>query len=227
MSVRTWRMLGAGALLAVSAQAAAQNRMAGSGIRVTKDNATVSSTASVTPSNPTITTNLVGGEVSLATPFDLSAYGNVSEPNIAAHLLSGDSLEIQQAQLAQTKAMDPRVRDYATTLFNDHSAHLASTLTLIAKEHVGSTPMLNDPESLRMREFLTQMRNTGGGTNWDAAFLRFQAAHHQHEIDILNAVIKSAHDDDFEDHIDDTLKALAKHRDMARSLATTLGVSLP
>lgn len=216
------------ALLAVATLATvagAQTRTGGSGIAVTKDRGT-SATVSTTPSTTT-TTVVSGGDVSLTTPFDISAYGpNMNEKNIAAHMAAGDSLEIQLAELALNKATSQAVRDYATTLLNDHRAHLAKTNELIVKESIGAEPMAFDPEGMRMRQMLTGLRNLSAGMNWDAAFLRFQAQHHQNEIDILNSSIKNAHDDDFEDHIEDTLKSLANHRDMARSAATSLNIQL-
>jgi putative membrane protein len=211
------------ALLLLSAAAGAQVRTTGSDIRISKERAEVSTTPSVTT-----TTIVSGGEVTLTTPFDLSVYANkMTEKNITAHMAAGDSLEIELGRLAQTKGLDSRVRDYGTTLVNDHTAHLAKTIEIITDEDVGAEPMAFDPEGIRLREFLTRAREMGSGANWDAAFLRFQAQHHQNEIDILNSNIKNAHDDDLEDHIEKSLGSLAKHRDMARSVATQLGITAP
>ena len=126
---------------------------------------------------------------------------------------------------AQTKASDQRVRDYATMLVSDHSTHLAKTIEVITDEDVGAEPLAFDPEVIRMREVLTALRTRAGSADWDAAFLRFQISHHQNEIDLLTPVIKNAHDDDLEELIEGTLQSLAKHRDAARSVATTLGFS--
>ena len=214
-------LLGVSALVLASA-ADAQTRTTGSGIRVTKDE--VGATVSTTPS--TTTTTVVGGDVSLTTPFDLAAYANMNEKNITAHMAAGDSLEIQFAQLAQSKATSQQVRDYAAMLLTDHTAHLAKTHEIITDEDVGAEPMANDPEGMRMRQTLNMLRDMAAGSGWDAAFLRFQAGHHQNEIDLLSANIKNAHDDDLEDHIEKSITSLGKHRDHARSVATALGVTL-
>jgi putative membrane protein len=214
-------VLGAGALL-VAGTADAQSRMRGSGIPISKERPAVSTTASVTT-----TTVVSTGEVRLSTPFDLSVYANrMNEKNITAHMAAGDSLEIQLAELALTKATSQSVRDYATTLRTDHTAHLAKTYEIITDEDVGAEPMAFDPEGIRMRDMLAALRDMAAGAQWDAAFLRFQATHHQNEIDLLNANIKNAHDDDLEEHIEHSLQSLAKHRDLARSTATTIGVTI-
>lgn len=226
LTTRTWLLLGA-ALSVATADAAAQTRTAGSGIRVRKDVDATALRTSTTPATtaPATTTIASPGEVSLGTSFVLADYANMNEKNITAHMASGDSLEIQLAQLAQSRATAQSVRDYAATLQNDHTAHLARTIEMITDEHVGAQPMAADPEGARMREMLDRLRRMPAGPAWDATFLRFQAQHHQNEIDLLNANIKNAHDDDLEDHIEDSLTSLAKHRDLAKSVGTALGVT--
>lgn len=204
-------LLGVAALASV---AGAQTRTTGSGIPVQKE---VTATVSTTPSTTTYTVS--GGDVTLTTPFDITAYANMNEKNITAHMAAGDSLEIQLAELALGKATSQAVRDFAGVLLNDHRAHLAKTHEIITDEDVGAEPMAFDPEGMRMRQMLTSLRTMAAGANWDAAFLRFQAQHHQNEIDLLTANIKNAHDDDLEDHIEDSIESLSKHRDMARTLA--------
>jgi putative membrane protein len=212
-------LLGAVAMLAATG-ADAQERMQGSGIRVQKSEFDVSTTPSTT------TVEVATGDVNLTTPFDITAYANMNEKNITAHMAAGDSLEIQFAELALSKGTSQQVRDFANMLLNDHRAHLAKTHEIITDEDVGAQPLAFDPEGMRMRQMLNNLRNMAAGTTWDAAFLRFQAQHHQNEIDLLSANIKNAHDDDLEEHIEESITSLSKHRDNARSIATSLGYQL-
>jgi predicted outer membrane protein len=216
MTLRKSILFGAGALLFAGTQAAAQ-------IRVSKDRP-----ASVTTTSPGAveTTPLVVTEVTLPV-FNLSSYPAMSEPNMLAHMLSGDSLEIEIGRLAQAKGSAQSVRDYGTMLVNDHSGHLAKSLEIITKEGITPEPLANDVEGARMRGMLAWLANAPASASWDAAFLRFQAAHHQNELDIYNLNEKNAHDDDFEAHIGATQVSLTRHRDMARSAASALGISIP
>ena len=184
---RTWLMLGAGVALLASAEASAQVR-AGSGILVRKDGASASTTTSTT-------TAVSEGDVAVVTltPFELAPYANMNEKNMTAHMSASDSLELQISRLAQTKASNQRVRNYATMLVNDHSSHLAKTIEIITDEDVGAEPLSYDPEHVRMREVLSALRARGRSAEWDAAFLRFQVMHHQNEIDLLTPVVKNAH----------------------------------
>jgi putative membrane protein len=212
---RTVVLLGMGALLAATATAGAQTRTTGSGIPITKDVPAPSTTPATTTMSP--------GEVSLTTTFNLAAYANMNEKNIAAHMAAGDSLEIQLAELALSKATSQSVRDYASMLLTAHRAHLAKVTEIITDEDVGAQPLANDPEGTRMRQMLAQLQSMGAGAAWDAAFVKFQVQHHQNEIDLLTPNVKNVHDDDFEDLVEKTLGSLAAHRDQGKTVAMNLG----
>jgi predicted outer membrane protein len=153
--------------------------------------------------------------------FSLAAYANMSDSAIVAHMAVGDSLEIAMANLAALRATDPLVREYATMLSNDHTAHLARTLARADSALVTPAPLADDPEAARMKAMLAWLDNTPAGPGWDAAFLRFQVAHHQNEIDVVNANVKNAHDGRITGHMEHTRLSLVKHRDVARSVLTT------
>ena len=187
----------------------------------------------VTKDRPAVSSITSGGEVQLAPvapailpAFSLSAYPTLTEKNITAIMAAGDSLEIQMGDLARTKGTAQSVRDYGTMLGTDHRAHLAKTIEIITDEDVGAEPLPNDVEGARMRGMLNWLQTTPASAAWDAAFLRFQIQHHQNVHDVLKTNLKNAHDDDLEDHIEKTLLSLIKHRDAAKSTATTLGVTL-
>ena len=160
-------------------------------------------------------------------PFSIGAYANVSDSGIVAHMTAGDSIEIAIANLAALKATEQRVRDYAAILSSEHEAHLADMSRVVENGHIAPVALGNDPEGARLREMLAWLDNAPASAAWDAAFLRFQVAHHRNEIAVVNGNLMSKHGDDLADHMRRSLVSLAKHRDLARSLATTLGVSLP
>jgi predicted outer membrane protein len=216
-------LLGAG-LLCMATAAAAQDRMPGSGIRITKDGGEVAPATSVTPSQAPMPTPTAPTELVIPA-FDIAAYATMNEKNITAMMAAGDSLEIEIGQLAQSKGTDQRVRDYGAMLVSDHTAHLAKTHEIITDEDVGADPMANDVEGTRLRGLLAWLRANPSGATWDATLLRFQAQHHQNVIEVLGANIKNAHDDDLEDHIEKTLVSLAKHRDAARATGAALGLN--
>ena len=232
---RTWLLLGAGAMLVVSNTASAQTRT-GSGIKVSKEQPTTSTTPAATTTTTTTVVKPAPAPTSamtdtttprrMGTRFDVTAYNNVTEPNIIAHLASGDSVEVQIAQLAQTRATDQRVKDYATMLVTDHQAHLGKVLHVMTDKNIGSQPLANDPEAARSLQLLNWLTSMTPGAQWDAMFVRAQIRHHQNEIDALNAMRPIVKTEDLRDVVDATLPALTKHRDAGTSVATQLGITL-
>ena len=208
-------LLGASALLASVAGAQDQR------IPVSKDR-TVPATR--TTSNGSVALTPVAPAVLPA--FTLATYPTLTEKNITAFMAGGDSLEIQISDLARSKGTAQAVRDFAAMLANDHRAHLTKTMEIITDEDVGAEPITNDVEAARMRAMLAWLQSTPASASWDAAFLRFQAQHHQNAYDVLSANLKNAHDDDLEDHIEKTLLSLTKHRDAAKNTATSLGITM-
>src|SRR5205823_12862997 len=112
---------------------------------------------------------------------------------------SGDSVEVQIAQLAQNKATEQRVKDYATMLATDHQAHLGKVLHVMTDKNIGSQPMATDPEGARSLQLLNALTNMAAGTQWDAMFVRAQVRHHQNEIDALNAMRAMVKTEDLRD----------------------------
>jgi putative membrane protein len=216
--VRRSAQLGAAALVLAGA-VGAQTRTTGSGIPIKKDGAP-----------PAVRTTTSGGDVTATSPtlptFSVASYGVLNEKNMTAIMAAGDSLEIQLGHLAHSKGTAQSVRDYGMMLANDHTAHLAKVTEVITDEGVGAQAPPNDVEGARTRAMLAWLQNNPASKEWDAAFLRFQAQHHQNVHDILKANIKEAHDDDLEQLIEATLGSLIKHRDAAQSTATALGVAI-
>ena len=159
--------------------------------------------------------------------FAVGAYANLSDSAVVAHMTAGDSIEITIAKLAALKATEQRVRDFATILSSDHEAQLANMARVIDSGHVAPVALAYDPEAARLKEMLAWLDSAPASAGWDAAFLRFQVKHHQNEIAVVSANSMNKRGDDLADHMRRSLQSLAKHRDLARSLATTLGVSLP
>jgi putative membrane protein len=217
---RTWLlMLGTGAMVMASALTPAQAdaQVRGSGIRVSKDTyVPVSETAA-----GTIVDTPGFNEV------DAEVYRSMNDANIMAHMIIGDSLEIEMARLGAERAGDPEVREFARMLVDEHSRHLATSLEMSRDEDIGSIPADGDRHEVTLRRYLSNLRAMGSSAAFDRAFLRFQIRHHDHEMNALRAMRPAARDDDLEQHIDETLPVIERHLSRARELGSRLGVVGP
>lgn len=220
MMVRSAR-IGAAALLLAGA-AGAQQRTSGSGIPISKDAPVPAvKTTSTSAGNATVPVS-----PAVLPTFSVASYGPLNEKYMTNIMASGDSLEIQLGHLAHSKGTAQGVRDYGMMLANDHTAHLARVIEVITDEDVGTATPPTNVEGDRTRAMLGWLQNNPAGKEWDAAYLRFQAQHHQNVYDLLSANIKEAHDDDLEALVKATLNSLIKHRDSAKSTATAIGVMI-
>jgi predicted outer membrane protein len=214
--------LGAAAVLLAGA-AGAQARPGGSGIPISKD----------APAPGVKTTATSDGSVAKVTvspavlpTFSVASYGPLNEKYMTHIMAGGDSLEIQLGHLAHGKGTAQSVRDYGMMLAHDHTAHLAKVMEVITDEDVGTAAPPTNVEGDRTKAMLAWLQNNPAGKEWDAAYLRFQAQHHQNVYDLLSANVKEAHDDDLEQLVKATLNSLIKHRDTAKSAATAIGVMI-
>jgi putative membrane protein len=216
---RTWLLMaGTGAMVVASsfAPARADAQVRGSGIRVSKDVYV-----------PTTTSETVSGTVIDAPGFnavDAEVYRSMTDANIMAHMIVGDSLEIEMARLAAERAGDPEVREFARMLVDEHSRHLATSLEMARDEDIGSVPADGDRHAVSLRRMISQLRTMGSSPAFDRTFLRYQIRHHNHELNALRAMRPAARDDDLEQHIDETLPVIERHLNRARELGGRLGV---
>lgn len=217
--LRTSARLGAAALVLASALGA-QTRPNGSGIPISKDAPPVRTTTSEGRVAP-----ITSGPAVLPT-FSVAAYGPLTEKHMTFIMAAGDSAEIQLGHLAHTKGTAQSVKDYGMMLVSDHTAHLAKVHEIITDEDVGVEAPPTNPEGARTKAMLAWLQNNPASREWDAAYLRFQAQHHQNLYDLFSANLKQAHDDDLEDLIEKSLVSFTKHRDAAKSAATGLGITI-
>ena len=214
---RTWLlMLGMGALIASSfAPAQADAQVRGSGIRVSKDayNPAVSETSSGTV---------------IETPrfnrSDAEVYRHMSDANIMAHMVVGDSLEIEMARLAAERAGDPEVREYARMLVDEHTRHLTTSLETARAPDIGAVPAAGDRHAVVLRRQLSQLRTIESSPAFDRTFLRYQIRNHEHDLTALRTMRPAVRDDDLQQLIDETLPVLERHLNRARDLGGRIGV---
>ncbi|MFN2564464.1 MAG: DUF4142 domain-containing protein [Gemmatimonadaceae bacterium] len=213
-------VLGFGLAMTASSVAMAQtDTLQGSGIRVRKEAAlNVRDTLTAADrSLDTRTSSYAAGDVEMFTGW--------GDGNIIHYVIVGDSMEVEIARLAETRAASAEVRDFARMLATDHSAYLAQDLEMSKDEDLGRTPNPNDNTFNRLTNVWNELRGLNGSA-FDAAFLRHIAMKHQSSIAAYRTLEPSARDDDLEKLLEDRVPLLERHLNRAREVAGTLGVGL-
>jgi predicted outer membrane protein len=222
-----WALLSVGSLLAGAVPLQGQQRMYASDerISISKDAPVPGriDRVSVKGSDATITIP----PVMPAPAFRIEDYRDLNENNLAYYIATRDTFEVRLAAIAQQKAVDSRVRDVAMVIERDRMHRLAETKDVLTHDDVGTEPLARDAELARLRELVVVLDALPSGQEFDAAYLRSVFFLHQNELDVLSANLKNAHDDDFEDVLEDSFTPLTRTRDVVRTIAQSLGVSLP
>ncbi|MFI5256311.1 MAG: DUF4142 domain-containing protein [Gemmatimonadales bacterium] len=147
-----------------------------------------------------------------------------NQKNVVDHLITGDSLEIQSAQLAAMRSQNAAVKSFATMLVTDHTKHLENLRKLAGKRDIGRELNAADNSATAGARMLTRLNAMPADSGFDRAFIRQQVRHHQRALDELATLRPAAKDDVLQQDIDATRPVLEKHLAQAKIVAAQLGI---
>lgn len=147
---------------------------------------------------------------------------NITQKNVVDHMIVGDSIEVEAAQLAVSRTQNAAVRDFANMLITDHRGHLDNLRKLAGKKDIGREANSADTSATFAIKLLTDMKAMSGGADFDKMFIQQQIAHHEYDIAIIKTLRPAATDDDLQKDIDRTLPVLERHLSRAKEVAAQL-----
>lgn len=148
----------------------------------------------------------------------------LTDGNILAMRLVSDSAERAMAELARTRATDPKVRDLADMLQSDN-ARAYDAAGLLART-TGITPVLpaGDTTALHASHVLERLGAAPVGVTFDSAFAKSALRSHIHDIAVTKTMAAMARDDALKTFLRARLPILEKHLDRAQLAWAELGV---
>jgi putative membrane protein len=157
----------------------------------------------------------------------MSSNGDVmmmNQKQVVDHLITGDSLEVQMAQLAAARTKNAAVKNFANVLVTDHSRHLIALHKLAGKRDIGRAANPADSSGIRTERMLSRMKSISTDSSFDRMFVSQQIRHHARALAELKALRSAAKDDDLQQDIDATRPVLERHLALARGLAGQMGI---
>jgi putative membrane protein len=145
-----------------------------------------------------------------------------SQKNLVNHLIVGDSIEVEMAQLAASRTQNAAVKDFANQLVTDHKAHLDQLSKFAANAAIGREANASDTSGAHLAGLLAGLKTMPADSTFDRAFVQEQIAHHQAVINSLKTMRAAAKDADLQKDLDATLPVLEKHLSTAQQLASQL-----
>ena len=124
----------------------------------------------------------------LAVPVAAAAQ-EVSDPEIAAIVVTANQVDIDAGKLAQARAADQRVREFAKLMITDHTGVNTSAVDLAKKLNV--TPKESETsKSLKAGgdKNLARLKALRGAA-FDKAYIDHEVAYHQQVLDALDKTL--------------------------------------
>jgi putative membrane protein len=128
----------------------------------------------------------------------------------------GGLAEVQAAQLAQQKAQDQKVKDFAQQMITDHTA-ANQQLTTLAQQKGLTVPTALDDKDQKELDKLQKL----DGAKFDRAYMKAQLKDHQDMLKLLEKEAKNSKDTDFKSFAEQTIPTIQKHLDMAKADITS------
>jgi putative membrane protein len=122
--------------------------------------------------------------------------------------------EVELAKLAEQKATNPRVKEFAGKIANDHSG-ANEELKQLAERKDLTVPEMVPTEEQEFRDKLAKM----SGRQFDQAYMQHMVEDHKKDISEFQKASQEAQDNDVKAFIEKTLPALQQHLQQAQSLA--------
>ncbi len=126
---------------------------------------------------------------------------------------TGGMMEVQLGQIAQTKAVDPRVRNFASMMVQDHSAANNELKKLAASKHIDLPGTLSADDEKKISDL-----NKKTGKDFDKAYMNMMLDDHKKDIDEFEKAGKNLTDQDLKNFAVQTLPTLQKHLDSAKAI---------
>lgn len=169
-----------------------------------------------TPANPTDTTRRADATASAPMPRIVADTGDRA---IFLTLDAANTTEIEEAQVALTKASSPRVKAFAQTLVDDHTAVRQAARDL-ARTSLGEIPSVPPDTTSNAHTAAMQQWANLTGKDFDRAFLEHQVDMHKEVIgDVREQLIPSARSKALKALLQKALPTLESHRRTAEGLS--------
>ncbi len=146
-----------------------------------------------------------------------------SEAEITNTVMTINTGEITLAKLAQKKATNPKVKEFANQMLNDHTKNNDHLHNLAGSENIApketKTSMKLKTTSNQKSEELKKLE----GNEFDKAYMTSQVEMHKNALDKLNnELIPNAKDKDLRTTLDKTKTKIQEHLKNAEEIRKTL-----
>lgn len=126
----------------------------------------------------------------------------------------GGKAEVELAQLVLQKTQDPKVRQFAQKMIDDHTKN-GQQLQQVASQVGATLPSNIDPEAQQMKDKLSNL----SGEQVDKQYMDFEVKDHQKDISEFQKEASSGQDQTVKNFAQTSLPTLQEHLKLAQEIA--------
>jgi putative membrane protein len=143
-----------------------------------------------------------------------------TDAQILSFAAAANAGEIQEGQLAQHKATNPAVKNYAKLMVSDHSAMLKDGRALATKLAITPDSSKDDVKDLMKssQDDIKDLTNKKVGKDWDEEYMDKQVDDHQKVLDKLNDASQSAKSPELKNALSDAIAKVQGHLTQAKAI---------
>lgn len=130
---------------------------------------------------------------------------------------NGGMLEVQLGEMAQQKALDQRVKDFAAMMVHDHSGVNDQVKALAARRNVTLPSMVGEEKQKDIADLTKK-----SGREFDKSFMKKIVNDHESTINMFEKAETKVNDTEVKTFITNTLPKLRNHLDSAKVIQKAL-----
>lgn len=135
----------------------------------------------------------------------------------AVKAANGGMMEVQMGKLAQEKAMNPRVKAFATMMVNDHSKANDELKELAGKKNIALPAEL----STETKDHIDKLSKKSG-KDFDKDYMDMMVDDHDKDVKEFDNAASNLQDPDLKSWASKTLPVLRTHQDSAKAIKSSL-----
>lgn len=156
-------------------------------------------------------------DTSVNTPATATITTDGESSSFLVKAANAEMAEVQLGELAQQKAVNPKVKEFGAMMQHDHSAANDQVKELAARRNVTLPDSVGDAEKKDYNAL-----NKKSGADFDKAFIKNMISDHNSAIDLFEKCADKSKDADVKTFIDNTLPKLRNHLDSAKAIQKIL-----
>jgi putative membrane protein len=143
-----------------------------------------------------------------------SAPASEEDAKWAVDVANSGMTEIELSKVAQTKASDPRLKDFADMMVTDHTAAADKLKQLAAAKSITLPDKLSDASQKKLDDL-----NKKTGKDFDKAYTNDMLDGHKDAVDAFDKGSKNLQDADLKNFASTTLPTIQMHQDSIKAIA--------